>query len=471
MFPVHTTDEVRAAEEVAYRSLPDDLALMQKAALGLFEVVSAELAGVDDPSVLIAVGPGNNGGDGLFAGARLAAGGIRTAAWRTRGKAHRAGWAAFRAAGGQEVDGAEALAILPATTLVVDAVYGMGARPGLTGEVAAFAGACRRQGLPVIACDVPSGLDSEAPGTVDVVSFHAARTVAMGAYKRAHVLEPGRSRCGRVALVEIGLELPDPGLAQWEVSDLAATWPYPDAASDKYSRGVVGLDTGSETYPGAGLLSAYGSVYAGAGMVRALGPDRVRDLLAPLLPNVVQAAGRVQAWVVGSGWGERPDGRDRLAELLTTGLPIVVDADALSHLREGSIGPDRVLLTPHAGELAALLGVGRAEITADPIGQVRSAADRFGATVLLKGATQYVAVPGQDRVTLAVPGPSWTAQAGSGDVLAGICGTLLAAGLPPRDAALGGASIQALTAAANPGPYPPQDLARLLPGTIAALRR
>jgi NAD(P)H-hydrate repair Nnr-like enzyme with NAD(P)H-hydrate dehydratase domain len=129
-----------------------------------------------------------------------------------------------------------------------------------------------------------------------------------------------------------------------------------------------------------------------------------------------------------------------------------------------------VLLTPHAGELARLLELDRAAVAADPIGAVRAAVRRYGTTVLLKGATQYASGPGDDRVHLAVPGPAWTAQAGSGDVLAGICTTLLAAGLSPLAAAVCGASIQAMTAEGHPGPYPPQDLAHMLPETIAALR-
>ncbi|MBI4899524.1 MAG: NAD(P)H-hydrate dehydratase, partial [Actinobacteria bacterium] len=156
-------------------------------------------------------------------------------------------------------------------------------------------------------------------------------------------------------------------------------------------------------------------------------------------------------------------------ELLATGLPVVVDADALAQVPQRLNRPD-VLLTPHAGELARLLGTERAVVSTDPVNAVRLAVRRFGTAVLLKGATQYVCGPGDDRVHLAVPGPAWTAQAGSGDVLAGICSTLLAAGLDTVSAAVCGASIQAMTAAAHPGPYPPQDLARMLPETIGALR-
>ena len=172
--------------------------------------------------------------------------------------------------------------------------------------------------------------------------------------------------------------------------------------------------------------------------------------------------------MLGSGWGDPLDGAARVEEALTDGLPVVLDADALCHLPSGRLG-GQVLLTPHAGELARLLGVDRTQVTADPVAAVRQAVTQFGATVLLKGATQYVCGP-DGEITVAVAGPAWTAQAGSGDVLAGVCGTLLAAGLPVSRAALAGASIQALAAQGMPGPHPPQAIAAALPGVVASLR-
>ncbi|MDR1077841.1 MAG: NAD(P)H-hydrate dehydratase, partial [Propionibacteriaceae bacterium] len=191
---------------------------------------------------------------------------------------------------------------------------------------------------------------------------------------------------------------------------------------------------------------------------------------------------RVQAWVIGSGWGERPGLAARLSEAVATGQPVVIDADGLrvglaglpasAELEPAQVvGPlnPSVLLTPHAGELADGLGWARRQVEAEPVAAVRQLSDLTGATVLLKGATQYVARPGSATVHLAFPGPAWTAQAGSGDVLAGICGALLAAGLPAWRAGLVGASIQALAAVRHPGPYPPQALIRRLPAVIASL--
>ena len=477
----YTVAQIRAAEARAFQVVGPD-ALMQRAAAGLAAVILRELRstsastpsrlgaeglagagrrsrrGVYGARVLLVVGSGNNGGDALFAGAALARRGVAVTAWRTGSGVHEAGWAALLSAGGREVDAAAALAELPRQRLVMDGVAGIGSRPGLAEPVARFAEACREQGVPVVAVDLPSGLSPEPPFG-EAEHFTAAVTVSFGGYKLCQLLEPARSAGGRVELVDIGLDLPEPVVSRWTAGDVADAWPIPDATSDKYSRGVVGIDTGSPDYPGAGVLTAAGAVAAGAGMVRYSGAPTVASRVLDRFPNVVAAPGRVQAWVLGSGWGERPDAASRVAEVVASGLPVVLDADALRHLP--TEGRRTVLLTPHAGELARLLGMDRGEVEADPLTAIRRAVAATGCTVLLKGATQYVATPGENRVWLGVPGPAWTAQAGSGDVLAGICGTLLAAGLDPVRAALAGSGLQALAASRTPGPLVPQSLAEV----------
>lgn len=252
-------------------------------------------------------------------------------------------------------------------------------------------------------------------------------------------------------------------MQQLTADDVARWWPVPDGASDKYGRGVVGLDTGSVRYPGAALLGCAGALHAGAGMVRYIGPV-APELIVSRYPSVVPDDGRVQALVIGSGWGTGLDAVFGAA--LARGVPLVVDADALALLPQEL--PMGSLLTPHAGELARMLGTSRAEIETHPLDHAVTAARLFGATVLLKGGTQYVVTPGGD-VAVAVPGPGWTAQAGSGDVLAGACGALLAAGCDARTAALLAASLQAITAARNPGPLPPDRLAERFADVLGAL--
>lgn len=460
----YTVAQVRAAEAAAMAGLGAGV-LMQRAAAGLAAAVLRRLrssGGAYGSRVLLVVGSGNNGGDALIAGARLAGRGVAVTAWRTAAEVHGSGWAAFLEAGGREVDEATARERLSRQQVVVDGVAGIGSRPGLEPPVAAFAEACRELGVPVVAVDLPSGLAPEPPFG-EASHFTAASTVTFGGHKLCHLLEPARSACGEIELVDIGLELPEPTVSQWTSSDLAAAWPVPDANSDKYSRGVVGLDTGSVDYPGAAVLTAAGAIGAGAGMVRYLGPPQVGNRIIDRFPNLVIGQGRVQSLVIGSGWGQRPD-RGVIARAIEARVPLVVDADGLRHLSKR--GHSAVLLTPHAGELARLLGVQRDQVTADPLAAVVGAVARTGCSVLLKGATQYVATPGANRVWLALPGPGWTAQAGSGDVLAGICGTLLAAGLDVVTAALAAASVQALAAAARPGPETPQALAERLHETL-----
>ncbi len=356
----YTVAQIRDAEARAMAVLGPD-ALMQRAAAGLAAAIlrrlpsaeplrfgrtpvlerrgSTETEGFGDfgggrgaygARVLLVVGSGNNGGDALFAGARLARRGVRVTAWRAGSGVHEAGWQAFLAAGGREVDAAAAGAELSRQRCVVDGVAGIGSRPGLAPALAGFVAACREHDVPVVAVDLPSGLAPEPPFP-ESPHVIAALTVTFGGYKLCQLMEPARSECGEIELVDIGLDLPEPAVSQWEPSDVAASWPVPDARSDKYSRGVVGLDTGSLDYPGAAVLTAAGAVAAGAGMVRYLGPAPVANRVIDRFPNVVAAPGRVQALVVGSGWGDRVDA-GAIQRAVDSGLPLVVDADGLRHL-------------------------------------------------------------------------------------------------------------------------------------------
>ncbi|WOP18926.1 bifunctional ADP-dependent NAD(P)H-hydrate dehydratase/NAD(P)H-hydrate epimerase [Raineyella sp. LH-20] len=471
MLLVHSVESIRAAEQEAF-ARTEDGELMQRASDALATSLLCDLGHTDGTKVLILAGPGDNGGDALWAGMRLAGRGVRVWVHAVLpDRVHRAGWAACLENGATPVDHASALALMDRVDRIVDGVFGIGGHPGLPDDVLHLAEAAERSGTPVTSVDLPSGL--AADGAPAHPSFRAERTVTFGSAKACQVMQPAAERCGELEVVDIGLHwaaLGDAGvpmLRRWDAVDVAAAWPVPTVRSDKYSRGVLGVDAGSATYPGAGVLVAYGAAYAGTGMIRALGATEVARATLAAIPSVVTAPGRVQAWVVGSGWGDRPDGTARLADVLADHVPVLIDADGLRHVPEVTLAPEH-LLTPHAGELARLLGVTRAEVEADPLGHVHRAADRWGATVLLKGATQYVATPGERTVEVAVPGPGWTAQAGSGDTLSGVCGALLAAGLPAARAAVCGASLQALTAAAEP-PLPPHALAERFGVTLQRL--
>lgn len=469
MRPIASAEGVRRAEQAWFAAHPGG-DLMGRAADAVAEVAARMLTGRESLGVLVVAGPGNNAGDALFAAAELPGLLGRTLpllVWPVTEATHADGLTAALAAGAVVVDAAGALTHGPGAGLVIDGLSGLGGRPGLPDAVAALARAVSEASVPVLAVDLPSGLMADAVGVHP--SFAADETVTFIAHKLAHAATPAAARCGRTTLVDIGVDAPDEGRWVVEPSDLAAWYPWPDAEADKYSRGVVGLDTGSGPYPGAALLGVSGALHAGAGMVRYAGP--ARDAVLAAFPSVVAPVdaadpGRVQAWVCGSGWPDADP--DRLRRRLDDGVPVVLDAGALADL-PGDL-PENSLLTPHAGELARLLGAERSDVHADPVGHALRAAADTHATVLLKGATQYAASP--DGSLLVVPaGPAWTATAGSGDVLAGIAGTLLAAGLPAQRAGALAAALQARAASVLPGPRTPDDLARLaLPLAIAGLR-
>ena len=456
-----SVEQVRRLEAAAMQEVPEG-ALMQRAAAGLAVVVAAELerrtGRIYGTRVLVLVGPGNNGGDALWAGARLARRGVRVEAVSVLGTPHAEGLAALLAAGGRTVP-TTALTDLGRYDLALDGILGIGGRPGLPDDVADLLGRLDQAAVPLVAVDLPSGVAADT-GAVPGSSVQADVTVTFGVVKVCHLLEPARSRTGRLVLIDIGLDpsTETPELDAWDVERVADAWPWPGQRSDKYGKGVVGVDAGSETYPGAGIMATYGAVHGGAGMVRFLGPESAHAVLTTNLPNIVFAAGRVQAHLLGSGWGDRLDGSQAVADAVDSGLPGVLDADGLRYGPEKL--PESWLLTPHAGELAKLLGVERAEVEDDPLAAVRAGVERTGATVLLKGSTQLVARPGVTTVGLAVPGPAWTGQAGSGDTLGGLCAAVVAAGRPAYEAALLAASLQAVTAAAHPGPLPPHVLAQ-----------
>jgi hydroxyethylthiazole kinase-like uncharacterized protein yjeF len=459
----YTVEQVRRIEQRAMAGAVEG-ALMQRAAAGLSAAILRLLRTRVDRAygarVLIMVGPGNNGGDALWAGARLCGRGVAVTAVSCLGTPHAEGLAALLQAGGR---------LLPLSGLVkcgladydvaVDGVLGIGGRPGLPDDIAELADNLHRAGVPVVAVDLPSGVDADT-GAVPGEAIRAAVTVTFGVAKVAHLLEPARGRCGRLEIVDIGLDpsTETPVLDAWDADRVRASWPYPAPSSDKYAKGVVGIDCGSEQYPGAGIMSVFGAVHGGAGMVRFLGPESARMVISTDLPNVVFAPGRVQAHLLGSGWGDKSDGGALVADAVDSGQPGVLDADGLRYRPDRL--PERWLLTPHAGELAKLLDRERSEVEDDPLRAVRDGVALTGGTVLLKGATQLVARPGVDTVEVAVPGPAWTGQAGSGDTLGGLCAAVLAAGEPAHTAAVLAASLQALTAAAHPGPLPPHVLAR-----------
>ncbi len=469
----YRVDKIRRIEERAIAVEGVD-ALMQRAAAAVAasasDLLQSRCGGRYGRHVMIMVGAGNNGGDALFAGVRLALRGVRVTAIRCLGTPHAAGLAALLAVGGRLVDLDDHDPTV-GYDLAIDGILGIGGRPGLPDRVARLVQSVEARSIPTIAVDLPSGVDADT-GAAPGAAVRATRTVTFGERKPCHLLRPALSRCGTITVVDIGLGMDHDetaDLVSLDEDGLAAAWPYPTERSDKYGRGVVGVDTGSDQYPGAAVMSVYGAVYGGAGYVRFLGAERPAATISAQLPNVVFSPGRVQAHLFGSGWGDRADGAEVLAQVAEQGLPAVVDADGLRYLPKPA--PASWLLTPHAGELATLLERDRSWVENDPFRAVTAGAEQTGATVLLKGATQLVAAPNGGPVLVAIPGPAWTAQAGSGDVLGGVCAALLAAGVDAQRAGQLGASVQAVAAAEHPGVLAPQELARAIGQTLGRLEQ
>ncbi|OKH83062.1 membrane protein [Mycobacterium sp. SWH-M3] len=466
----YSADAIREAEAPLLAALPDG-ALMRRAAFGLATAIGRELkartGGIAGRRVCAVVGSGDNGGDALWAATFLRRrGAAADAVLLNPERTHAAALAAFRRAGGAVVQN-----IRQTTDLVIDGVVGISGRGPLRPNAAAV---FESSAAPVVAVDIPSGIDVHT-GAADGPHVNAALTVTFGGLKPVHAL----GECGRVELVDIGLDLPPTDLLGFDAADVWARWPVPGPHDDKYTQGVTGVLSGSATYPGAAVLSTGAAVAATSGMVRYAG-SAAQQVLSHW-PEVIashdaESAGRVQAWVVGPGLGTDETAAESLRFALGTDLPVLVDADGLTLL---AADPDLVaersaptVLTPHAGEYQRVAGE---PVGADRVSAARGLAARLGVTVLLKGNVTVIAEPG-GTAYLNPAGQSWAATAGSGDVLSGIIGALLAAGLPPGEAAAAGAFVHARAAnlsAADPGPRPaPTSASRILAhvrNAIAAL--
>jgi len=502
----HQVAAVRAAEHELMAKLPAGV-LMQRAAAGLASVCASLLGQVYGSPVVVVAGSGDNGGDALYAGARLAGRGAAVTAIAAGPKLHEAAAAELVARGGRitaaaahDRDGQAAGggAIAPAASraiaaadLIIDGVTGIGGHGGLREPAASLArliAQARDDGSVVVAVDVPSGIDSDT-GEVHGGAVQADVTVTFGTVKPGLLIDPGASLAGLTELIDIGLAgyLSAPAVVSMQAADVAAVLPRPQPESDKYRRGVLGLVAGSNQYTGAAVLSCGGAIHGGAGMVRFVSadvavnvvrqhwPEAVLTVYQPDHPaEAIKAAGRVQAWAVGPGIGTGPDAAALLAAVLASDVPVLVDADGLTVLAERRDLLHRdapVLITPHAGELARLLTADRADIEARRLHYVRAAAAELGVTVLLKGSTTVIASPDDtEPVLVNSTGTSWLATAGSGDVLSGLAGSLLAQGLDAATAAAAAAFLHGMAGrlAARDAPIGASDLIGAIPAAIRA---
>ena len=489
MIAAYAVSSVRETEALAMVGLHEG-ELMARAASGLAGIASARLGGPGGRRVVALVGAGNNGGDALYALAALAREGASAVAARVGESVHQGALRAALEAGvlvldalGGGRDSASALSsALGEADLVIDGIVGLGGRPGLSPQIEALLRDVSDRAY-VLAVDLPSGADPDGEVAARSCVF-ADETVTFIAAKPVHLLPATEPAVGRLTVLDIGVRVTaTPAVERVSADDVALLWPRPGPADDKYSRGVLGIVAGGQKYTGAALLAVTSAVCSGAGMVRYVGPSTPTMLIRSQVPEAVIGQGQVQAWLVGPGLdvGDTSvGGRAQSAAALSaldSGQPVVVDAGALDLIAGRRTTP--TLLTPHAGELATVLSrlegvsVDRAKVVSAPLAHARRLADLTNATVLLKGATTLVVSPASSSLPVRsqADAPPWLATAGSGDVLAGLAGTLLASGLSARDAGSLAALVHGLAAdASNPGgPVRALGVAQAIPGVVAAL--
>jgi hydroxyethylthiazole kinase-like uncharacterized protein yjeF len=455
---VLTTTEMERADRLTIAAGTPGFALMMSAGQAVAE---AAMDMVEDGPILVVAGRGNNGGDGFVAAAELAARGREVSVILLCERDSLQGDAASAAKGWK-------YPVLPFNpqaigkpSLIIDALFGAGLNRPVKGEPYEMIEAINANGAPVLAVDLPSGINGTS-GAMMGVAVRATETVTFFRKKPAHLLLPGRVHCGRVRVADIGIA-PDvlEEIRPQTFENVPQSWqtrfPVPQIDGHKYARGHVVVVSGDIASTGAARLAARGSLRAGAGLVTVASPvnalavnaSALTAVMVRAIDNVVQFAEllndkRLNACVIGPGAGVSGRTRDLVHTALSAKRRLVLDADALTSFAEA---PDRlfeaikvsgdldVVLTPHEGEFPRLFSdSSNKHPNRSKLERVRDAAERSGAVVLLKGPDTVVAAP-DGRATIAANAPPWLATAGAGDVLAGIIAGMLAQGVPAFEAA------------------------------------
>lgn len=457
---VLTAKESRALDDEAERRMVCPSWLMEVAGAKAAQYLSTRLdQGAD--RVVVAVGSGRNGGDGLVA-ARYLARFLPVEVVLLQGVPHFDGASrlldAARAYGVHITDPEEFGLALSRATVVIDAILGTGIQAPLRPWARRAIDTINDSGRPCYALDIPSGVDADT-GQIDGSAVRAKATITFGGSKWGHWCYPGTSHRGDLVVADIGLSEPDSASAGVLSADQVRGWIRPLAVDGhKYQRGRLVVVGGSQGMPGAPLMAAEAALRMGVGLVHLMVPRSLLNRISPSSAMLVSGSeeddqGRLRwgdehwaalekadAVVIGPGLGEvSPSGWFK--ELLGLGKPMVVDADGLALLK-GVLGQhnlEHVVLTPHQGEMARLLGVSASHVDQDRVGAFTRLQEQFGATVVLKGPHSIAGRP--DHLYVNQSGIPELATAGSGDVLSGIIGGLLASGLAPWQAAAAGVYI------------------------------
>lgn len=425
---VLTVARMQAAEQALVDAGTPVEELMQRAGEGAAEWVWRMAAG---RSVTVLCGPGNNGGDGYVIAERLRLRGLEVrvvAPFAAKGGAAASARAAWQ---GQSLDSGNGVH----GDVLVDCLFGYGLTRGLDGQLCELVHGLAMRHHRCIAVDVPSGIASDSGELLSKVP-HYDLTLALGAWKQAHMLMPGRATMGEMRLVDIGI-------GRVEGAGMLAQRPHfgaPAADAHKYRRGLVAVIAGR--MPGAAMLASEAAMRGGAGYVKLLSDHAHHDAPSGLVVDdtplqVALADGRIAALLTGPGLGRGDIARDQLAFTLESAKPMVLDADAL-HLLDPDmlegVDTSRTLITPHEGELAALCDVFGVAVTGK-LEKALALAERTGLTVLAKGPDSILCAAGEPAIFFPAA-TSWLSVAGSGDVLAGIAASRLATGASPKLAAL-----------------------------------
>ncbi len=460
-----TPDAMSAVDRAAAASGIDSYGLMEKAGQAVAAVALRHFPGAVRYAVLC--GPGNNGGDGYVAARALKQAGADVRLFHL-GDPQRLKGDAISALADCPVEGETIGGFIPlAGEVVIDAIFGAGLSRPVPDEVAAVIARVAAADIPVISVDLPSGLDGRS-GQVLGAAFHAAHTVTFMTRKPGHLLLPGRDLCGELEVFDIGIPdrivraHADRSLAENKPAQWQAAIPSAGVETHKYKRGHLVVFSGGPNATGAARMSAMAGLKAGAGLVTIASPPEALDVNAGLLTAIMLhsiadeasllewlADKRLSTFILGPGFGAGEKARQFCLALADRHL--VLDADGITSFRDEpqrlfdafAEGPTRLVLTPHEGEFGRLFPDIAADESLSKVDKARAAAARAHAAIIYKGADSVIAAP-DGRALINANAPPWLATAGSGDVLAGIVGGLMAQGAPAFEAAAAGVWLHGL---------------------------
>lgn len=489
---IFTADEVRRADALAVSAGASSFDLMAQAGAA---VAAAARAMLDGPGpVAVICGPGNNGGDGFVAARLLAAAGVSVSVVLIGDRDRLSRDAALAAAhwGDRVCPASEAR--LPEAGLIIDALFGVGLARDLDGEARAVVEAINAAGRPVLAVDLPSGIDSDT-GAVRGLAVRANRTVTFQRRRPGHLLMPGRAHCGSIEVADIGLDADI--LARIGARIFAnepplwrPAFPKPSLDAHKYKRGHAVVVSGAMSHTGAARLAARAALRVGAGLVTLASPADALMVNAAHLTAIMLwrcdgpeglagmlADPRFNAVALGPALGVGDATCAMVAAALGGGRMVVLDADAITSFESSAADLAQLIgqaegaavLTPHEGEFLRLFA-GRDDVTMpqSKLERARRAAAATGAVMVLKGPDTVVAAP-DGRAAINATGSPYLATAGSGDVLTGLIAGLAAQGMKPFEAACAGVLLHG-EAGRTLGPgLIAEDLPEAMPGVLKRL--